>query len=120
MIHLTPKEEEILGCFWKNGPMFIRELLDLQPSPKPHYNTLSTIVRSLEEKGFIGYKAYGNTYQYYAIVSEEEYSRKTLKQVVDKYFDKSYMRVVSTFVKEEKLNIRDLEKLILQIKRQKL
>ena len=60
MRQLTFKEEEILGFFWMYGPMFIRELLDKQKDPKPHYNTLSTIVRTLEEKGYIGYKAYGN------------------------------------------------------------
>lgn len=59
MVRLTSKEEEILGYFWTKGPLFVRELLDLQEEPRPHYNTLSTIVRSLEEKGYIGYKVYG-------------------------------------------------------------
>ena len=68
MKKLTPKEEDILSYFWTNGPLFIRELLELQEEPKPHYNTLSTIVRVLEEKGYIGYRPYGNTYQYYALV----------------------------------------------------
>ena len=86
-----------MGYFWAKGPMLVRELLDLvDEEPKPHYNTLSTIVRSLEAKGYLGYKAYGKTYQYYARVSEEEYRRNTLRQVVDKYFDKSYTRVVSS------------------------
>ena len=60
MVRLTSKEEEILGYFWTKGPLFVRELLDLQEEPRPHYNTLSTIVRSLEEKGYIGYEVYGN------------------------------------------------------------
>ena len=81
MKKLTPKEEDILSYFWTNGPLFIRELLELQEEPKPHYNTLSTIVRVLEEKGYIGYRPYGNTYQYYALVSEDEYRNKTLKNV---------------------------------------
>ena len=116
MKRLTSKEEEILGYFWAKGPLFVRELLDLQEEPKPHYNTLSTIVRTLEEKGYIGYKVFGNTHQYYALISEDEYLKKTLKQVVDKYFDNSYTRVVSTLIEEEALTLDELQELIQQIK----
>ena len=116
MKRLTSKEEEILGYFWAKGPLFVRELLDLQEEPKPHYNTLSTIVRTLEEKGYIGYKVFGNTHQYYALISEDEYRKKTLKQVVDKYFDNSYTRVVSTLIEEVALTLDELQELIKQIK----
>ena len=116
MKRLTSKEEEILGYFWAKGPLFVRELLDLQEEPKPHYNTLSTIVRTLEEKGYIGYKVFGNTHLYYALISEDEYRKKTLKQVVDKYFDNSYTRVVSTLIEEEALTLDELQELIQQIK----
>ena len=116
MKRLTSKEEEILGYFWAKGPLFVRELLDLQEEPKPHYNTLSTIVRTLEEKGYIGYKVFGNTHQYYALISEDEYRKKTLKQVVDKYSDNSYTRVVSTLIEEEALTLDELQELIQQIK----
>ena len=116
MKRLTSKEEEILGYFWAKGPLFVRELLDLQEEPKPHYNTLSTIVRTLEEKGYIGYKVFGNTHQYYALISEDEYRKKTLKQVVDKYFDNSYTRVVSTLIEEEALTLDELQELVQQIK----
>jgi predicted transcriptional regulator len=117
MKKLTPKEEEILGYFWANGPLFIRELLELQlEEPKPHYNTLSTIVRILEEKGYIDYKVYGNTYQYYALVSQDEYRRNTFKGFVDKYFENSYSRVVSTLIEEEDLSVEELQELIEQIK----
>ena len=115
MKRLTSKEE-VLGYFWAKGPLFVRELLDLQEEPKPHYNTLSTIVRTLEEKGYIGYKVFGNTHQYYALISEDEYRKKTLKQVVDKYFDNSYTRVVSTLIEEEALTLDELQELIQQIK----
>jgi len=115
---LTPKEEEILGCFWKKGAMFIRELLDMQDEPKPHYNTLSTIVRILEEKGYMSYKAYGNTYQYYPIVSEEAYRNDSLNNVIKRYFDSSYVRVVSSLIEEEKLSVEELQKIIEQIKTQ--
>jgi len=118
MKRLTRKEEEILSYFWSNGPMFVRELLNLQNEPKPHYNTLSTIVRSLEEKEYIGYKTYSNTHQYYALVSEDDYRKASLGDMVDKYFDSSYTRVVSAFIKEEKISIDELQELIQQIRNQ--
>ena len=119
MKKLTPKEEEILNCFWQQGSMFVRELLAMQGEPKPHYNTLSTIVRILEEKGYIGYKPYGNTYQYYAIISEDEYRKQNLNEIADKYFDKSYLRIVSSLIEEEKLSVDELQELISQIKKTK-
>ena len=118
MKKITRKEEEILSYFWSAGPMFVRNLLELQADPKPHYNTLSTIVRTLEEKGYIGYKTYGNTHQYYALVSEDDYRKASLGDVVERYFDSSYTRVVSTLIKEEKVSIDELQDLIRQIKNQ--
>jgi predicted transcriptional regulator len=116
MKRMTPKEEEILSCFWMHGPLFIRELLAFQEDPKPHYNTLSTIVRVLEEKGYIGYKAYGNTYQYYAVITQEEYRKKKLRNIVHKYFGNSYKRVVSALIEEDELSIAELQDLIEEIK----
>jgi len=116
MRKMTQKEEEILSCFWEKGPLFIRELLELQGEPKPHYNTLSTIVRTLEEKGYIGYKAYGNTYQYYAAISQDEYRKKSLNTLVNKYFGNSYKRVVSSLIEEDEISIEELQELIEQIK----
>ena len=71
---LTAKEEEIMNHFWERGELFVRELLELYTEPKPHFNTLSTIVRGLEEKGFISHRSFGSTYQYYAAISREEYN----------------------------------------------
>lgn len=116
MKKLTPKEEGILSCFWDKGPLFVRELLEMQDEPKPHYNTLSTIVRILEEKGYIGYRPYGNTYQYYALISKEEYRNKSLKTLVSKYFENSYTHVISSLVEEEKVSVDELQELIEQIK----
>ena len=92
---------------------------DRQEEPKPHYNTLSTIVRVLEEKGYIGYRPYGNTYQYYALVSEDEYRNKTLKNVVSRYFGDSYTRVVSSLIDRDELSVEELEELLQQIKNRK-
>lgn len=119
MKRLTAKEEEILGYFWKEGPLFIRQLLDLFDEPKPHYNTLSTIVRGLEDKGFIGYKIYGNTYQYYAIVTENEYRKKTLSGIVSRYFNNSYANVVSSLIEDDELSVEELQKLLREIEKNK-
>ena len=116
MKKMTNKEEDVLNSFWTYGPLFIRELLDLQEEPRPHYNTLSTVVRVLEEKGYIGYKVYGNTYQYYALISKDEYRKKKLKSIVDKYFGNSYTRVVSALIEENELSIEELQAIIEEIK----
>ena len=115
MKRLTAKEEEVMGWFWEKGPLFVRELLSFYDDPKPHFNTLSTVVRGLEEKGFVGHKAYGNTYQYYALVSRDDYRKGTLRGVISKYFDNSYLGVVSTLVQEEKISVEELKALIKQV-----
>ena len=101
MKSLTSKEEEIMGFFWEKGPLFVKQILDFYEEPKPHFNTLSTIVRGLEEKGFLTHTTYGNTYQYFTQVSEEDFHKGTLKNVIKKYFDNSYLGAVSSLVKEE-------------------
>ena len=114
---LTAKEEEIVNYFWLKGPLFVKELLDFYNEPKPHFNTLSTIVRGLEEKGYLSHKAYGKTYQYYAAVSEEEFRKSTLKQVVRKYFNNSYLGVVSSLIEEEDISLNELKELIEKVER---
>ena len=117
MKRLTKKEEEIMNLFWDNGAMFVRELLEHYDEPKPHFNTLSTMVRTLEANGFINHKAYGNTYQYYPVVSREEYAGSSFKGVVSSYFNNSYLNAVSALVKEEKITIDELKELIDQIEK---
>lgn len=117
MKRLTAKEEEIMKIFWEQGPMFVRELLGYYDEPKPHYNTVSTLVRGLEEKGFVGYKAYGNTYHYFALISEKEYKRSALDEVIMQYYDNSYTNVVSAFIEEEGISIEELKTLINQIEK---
>ena len=114
---LTAKEEEIMNYFWLKGPLFVKELLDFYDEPKPHFNTLSTFVRGLEEKGYLSHKAYGKTYQYYATVSEEEFRKSTLKQVVRKYFNNSYLGVVSSLIEEEDISLNELKELIEKVER---
>jgi len=115
MKKLTQKEEEIMNLFWEKGPMFVKELKELYSDRKLHYNTLSTMVRALEEKGFIDHQQFGNTHRYFAAVTKEDYSKRTLGNVVKKYFNNSYKNVVSALVEEENLSVEDLKKLISEI-----
>lgn len=104
--------------FWERGPLFVRELVALWPEPKPHFNTLSTMTRSLEAKGYLSHKAYGSTYQYYPVVTAEEFRKGSLRQVVDKYFGDSYLGAVSALIKEEKISVEELKELIRRIETQ--
>ena len=114
---LTSKEEEIMNYFWHKGPLFVKELLDFYDEPKPHFNTLSTIVRGLEEKGYVSHKAYGKTYQYFAVVSEESFKKRTLRQVIRKYFNSSYLGVVSSLIEEEDISLKELKELIEKVEK---
>ena len=119
MKKLTQKEEEIMNFFWEKGPMFVKELQEFYKDQKLHYNTLSTIVRGLEEKEFIDHEQFGNTYRYFAAVTEEEYRKGALGNVVKKYFNNSYKNVVSLLVEEENLSLEELKALIAEIENQK-
>jgi len=119
MKHLTNREEELMELFWQKGPSYVKEIVDELPEPKPHYNTISTIVRGLEEKGFLGHEQFGNTHRYFAAISREEFSKNTLQIMVGKYFNKSYASVVSMFVEEENISIEEIKELIQQAKNTK-
>jgi len=119
MKHLTNREEEIMDIFWQKESVFVKDIIDELPEPKPHYNTISTIVRGLEEKGYVGHEQFGNTYRYFAIISREEFSKNTIKNLVSKYFDKSYSSVVSMFVEEEKISVEEIKALIRKVENNK-
>lgn len=106
-----------MNFFWSKGALFVREILEFYEEPKPHFNTLSTIVRGLEEKGFLDHKSFGNTYQYFALVSQEEYKSGTLSNVVKKYFKNSYLGVVSALIEEEQISLEELKRLIEQVEK---
>lgn len=115
MKELTIKEEEIMTYFWENGKLFVKQIVEMYDNPKPHFNTISTYVRALEEKRFLSHESFGSSYQYFPIVSKEEYHNRTLKNVVKKYFSNSYLNVVSTFIKSEELSIEQIRKLLDEI-----
>ena len=118
MQKLTNKEEELMQMFWERGPLFVREIVQMYDEPKPHFNTISTMVRTLETKGFLDHEAFGNTYRYRPIISQELLSKGVLGNVVNRYFENSYQQVVSTLIKEEKISVEELQELIRKVQNQ--
>ena len=119
MKKLTNREREIMDLYWKNGPMFVRELLKFYDEPRPHFNTLSTMVRTLEKNGFLGHEQFGSTFRYYPLVTEEEFGRQGIAGMVKNYFEGSYMNMVSSFVSDEKISVGELQELINMINEKK-
>jgi predicted transcriptional regulator len=115
MEKLTKKEEELMNIFWDNGAMFVKDILELLPEPKPHFNTVSTMVRALEAKGFVSHKAYGNTYQYSAAVDRSGFGRKSLKNIIKEYFGNSYKNAVSALVDDGELSAEEIKDLLKQV-----
>ena len=112
MKDLTKAEEQIMQVLWKIEKGFVKDVLAQLPRPKPAYNTVSTIIRILESKGYVGYKAYGKTHEYFPLISKEKYSSLMMQDMVKGYFNGSFKSMVSFFIKEEKLDISDLDELL--------
>ncbi|MFD2541069.1 BlaI/MecI/CopY family transcriptional regulator [Lacinutrix gracilariae] len=119
MQKLTNKEEEIMHILWKLEKAFVKDVLKEITTDKPHYNTLSTIIRNLEEKGYVSYTAYGKTHQYFPIITKEAYKKKFMSTAIDNYFNSSYKNVVSFFAKEEKISVAELKEIISIIEQKK-
>lgn len=116
---LTKAEEQIMQAVWKIGEGFIRDIIDALPAPKPHQNTVATILKILVEKEFVGIHVFGRQHQYYPLVSKEAYSKSTFKNLVKGYFGGSFSDAVSFMVKENNLSIEELETLLIQLKKGK-
>jgi predicted transcriptional regulator len=115
---LTRAEEQIMQVLWKLKKGFIKDILAQLPEPKPAYNTVSTIVRILEKKGFVSYKAYGKTHEYFPLLSKDEYKKQTLNRFVKNYFGDSFQELVSFFAKDQNLSISELEELTQRVQRE--
>ena len=111
MKELTKAEEQIMQVLWRLGRGLVKDILDELPEPKPAYNTVSTIVRILEKKGFVSYKAYGKTHEYFPVVAVNEYRREYLRSLVRRYFGNSYQELVSFFAKDRNLTLSELEEI---------
>ena len=109
---ITEKELEIMKLLWNHGPMFVREMLQYYPDPKPHFNTVSTTVRNLEENGYIGHEALGGSYRYHPLAEEQQFRDKSLKELIATFFNNSYRSAVSALVEEEKISIDELKEII--------
>jgi predicted transcriptional regulator len=118
MKKLTRKEEEVMKILWKLEKAFVKDIIEEYDDPKPHYNTVSSLVRLLQDKGIVGFKQYGNTYEYFPLMTKEDYRKTFMKQVISDYFDNSYKSAVAFFVKEKGLSPAELEELIKMIKEQ--
>ncbi|SDX40743.1 BlaI/MecI/CopY family transcriptional regulator [Flavobacterium degerlachei] len=119
MQKLTNKEEEIMHILWKLKKAFVKEVMAEITEDQPHYNTLSTIVRNLEEKGYVAHNAYGNTHQYYPIIAIEDYRKGFMNTAIDNYFNSSYKNMVSFFAKEEKISAKELREILAMIENPK-
>ena len=109
---ITEKELVLMQMLWEHGPLFVRQMVDLYADPKPHFNTLSTTVRILEEKGHVGHEVFGPSHRYYAIAKKEDFRKKTLARLVRDYFNDSYKNAVSALVEEEKVSVDELREII--------
>ena len=112
MQKLTNKEEEIMKILWRLKKAFVKEIAAEILGDKPHYNTLSTIVRNLEDKKYVDHEAFGNTHRYFPIVSKETYRKKFVNSTLMDYYDNSYKSLVSFFAKEEKISVEELKEII--------
>src|SRR5690554_857283 len=119
MKELTKAEEQVMQILWDKKKVFVKEILAEMPNPKPAYNTVSTIVRILESKGFVSYDVFGNSHRYYPLIEKDVYRKFTMDQMVKGYFGGSATNLISFFIKEKSLDINDLDEIINTIQSQK-
>jgi BlaI family transcriptional regulator, penicillinase repressor len=115
MKELTKAEEQVMQILWEKEKAFVKDIVAALPDPKPAYNTISTIVRILETKGFVDHKAYGKTHEYFPLVSKEKYTRFSLNNLMSGYFNGSIKNLVSFFASDSQMNVQDLDQLLKQI-----
>jgi BlaI family penicillinase repressor len=109
---LTRAEEEVMQILWELGKGFVKELVERYEKPRPAYNTVSTLIRILEQKGFVGHTAYGKTHEYYPLISKDEYRRQSLNNILSNYFSGSFKQLVSFFAREEKMDRKEMEDIL--------
>ncbi len=115
MKELTKAEEQIMQELWVLEKAFVKEIVDRLPEPKPAYNTVSTIIRILEKKGFVDHYAYGKTHQYFPLISKTDYTKSYFRNFLNGYFSNSFQEMVSFFAKEDKLSLSDLEEIVKEV-----
>jgi len=116
---LTKAEDQFMQVLWKLEKAFVKDIIEELPKPKPAYNTVSTIIRILETKGFVDHTAYGKTHEYFPLISKEQYSKFYLNSMLKGYFNNSFENLVSFFAKENDMSLKDIEKLLKEAKNKK-
>jgi len=119
MKNLTKAEEQIMQSIWKLDKAYLKDIVDAQPEPKPHSNTVATILKILIDKGYVTTEQHGRVNQYEAVVTKDEYSSKTIQALVNGYFEGSFTDAVSFMVKQKDIKVKDLELLLQQLKTKK-
>ena len=119
MQKLAKREEQIMQAFWHLGKAFVKEVIAELPDPRPHYNSVATMVRILEEKGFLGHETFGNSFRYHPVISKEQYQKHAVEDIVSKYFNNSYPSMLAYFAKEQRLSQKELDEIMEIIKSQK-
>ncbi|HCN83661.1 MAG TPA: transcriptional regulator [Sphingobacteriaceae bacterium] len=119
MQKLAKREEQIMQVFWTLEKAFIKEVIPELPDPKPHYNSVATMVKILEEKGFLDHEAVGNIFRYFPVISKEEYQKHAMKDIVSQYFDNSYSNMLAFFAKEQKISDQELNEILKIVKSNK-
>lgn len=119
MQKLAKREEQIMQIFWILEKAYIKEVIPEMPDPKPHYNSVATLVKILEDKGFLSHETVGNIYRYFPTISKEDYQRHTMKDIVSQYFDNSYSNMLTFFAKDEKISEEELSEIVNNIKNNK-
>lgn len=119
MQKLAKREEQIMQVYWDLEKAFIRDVIPHLPDPKPHYNSVATMVKILEDKGFLGRETVGNMHSYYPVISREDYQGHAMKDIVSQYFDNSYPRMLAFFAKEQNLSEKELKEILELIKKEK-
>lgn len=114
---LTPKEEELMQLLWEHGPILISKLVELYPEPRPHFNTVSTVMRRLEGKGLVGHNEAGGAFHYYAIAKKEDFRRRSFGDFIKNYFGGSYYGAVSALVADDKITADELKELLELVER---
>jgi predicted transcriptional regulator len=118
MKELTRAEEQVMQLLWRIGKGHVNDLLGYFPEPKPAYNTVSTIIRILEKKEFVGHETVGKSHRYFPKVSKRDYARFTMKQMLNGYFSNSYKQMVSFFAREDNLTLKEMEEIRLLMEQQ--
>lgn len=117
MKELTKAEEQVMQLLWEQEKAFVKDIVDAMPDPKPAYNTVSTIIRILEKKGFVDHTAYGKTHEYFPLISRKVYTRSFMKNFMRNYFSGSFQEMVSFFAKEDNMSVTELDELMEDVKR---